>query len=80
MSDSRKPNDARDSTYQTSKLILIADDNYTIHDSPETTLAATQAGVARVFPKSGSGAGLIKTVEELLAKEPPLPKSSRANA
>lgn len=149
MSDSRKPSDARDSTYQTSKLILIADDNglvrkllrgmlergggwhvtgardgreavlkaqelkpdavildlampvmdgleaareigkvlpsapvilYTIHDSPETTLAATQAGVARVFPKTGSGEGLIKTIEELLAKESPLPKSSRANA
>lgn len=53
---------------------------YTIHDSPETALAATQAGIARVFPKTGSGQGLIKTVEELLAKEPPPPKSSRANA
>lgn len=53
---------------------------YTIHDSPETTLAATQAGVARVFPKTGSGQGLIKTVQELLAKECPPPKSSRANA
>jgi DNA-binding NarL/FixJ family response regulator len=53
---------------------------FTIHDSPETTLAATQAGVARVFPKTGSGQGLIKTVEELLAKECPAPKSSRANA
>lgn len=149
MGNARKPSDRRDSTYQTSKLILIADDNalvrkllrgmlergggwevvgardgqeavlkaqelkpdavildlampvmdgleaareigkelpsaplilYTIHDSPETTLAATQAGVARVFPKTGSGQGLIKTVEELLAKEPPLPKSFRANA
>ena len=53
---------------------------FTIHDSPETTLAATQAGVACVFPKTGSGQGLIKTVEALLAKEWPAPKNSRANA
>lgn len=51
---------------------------YTIHDSPETTLAATQAGVACVFPKAGSGQALIKTVGELLAKEVPTPKSSAA--
>jgi len=53
---------------------------YTIHDSPETTLAATQAGVARVFPKTGSGQALIKTVGELLTKENAAPKSSRADA
>jgi len=53
---------------------------YTIHDSPETTLAATQAGVARVFPKTGSGHALIKTVGELLTKENSAPKSSRAHA
>jgi DNA-binding NarL/FixJ family response regulator len=150
MGDTGKPSDWRNSTtYQTSKLILIADDNalvrkllrgmlerdggwevagardgqeavlkaqelkpdavildlampvmdgldaareigkklpsapiilFTIHDSPETTLAATQAGVACVFPKTGSGHGLIKTVEELLAKEYSAPKSPRANA
>lgn len=148
MGDIRKSSD-RDSTYQTSKLILIADDNalvrkllrgmlerdggwevagardgreavlkaqelkpdavildlampvmdgleaareigkalpsapvtlYTIHDSPETTLAATQAGVARVFPKTGGGQALIRTVGELLTKESSAPKSSRANA
>jgi len=149
MSDTRKPSDARDSTYRMPKLILIADDNglvrkllrgmlerdggwevagardgreavlkaqelkpdavildlampvmdgleaareigkalpsapvilYTIHDSPETALAATQAGVARVFPKTGSGQALIKTVGELLTRENSAPKSSRANA
>jgi len=149
MSDTRKPSDARDTTYRMPKLILIADDNglvrkllrgmlerdggwevagardgreavlkaqelkpdavildlampvmdgleaareigkalpsapvilYTIHDSPETALAATQAGVARVFPKTGSGQALIKTVGELLTRENSAPKSSRANA
>lgn len=53
---------------------------YTIHDSPETTLAATQVGVARVFPKTGSGQALIKTVGELLTKENSAPKSTRAHA
>lgn len=53
---------------------------YTIHDSPETTLAARQAGVARVFPKTGSGRALIKTVGELLTKENSAPKSTRAHA
>lgn len=53
---------------------------YTIHDSPETTLAATQAGVARVFPKTGSAEALIKAVGELLTNENSAPKSSRANA
>lgn len=53
---------------------------YTIHDSPETTLAATRAGVARVFPKTGSAEALIKAVGELLTNENSAPKSSRANA
>lgn len=53
---------------------------FTIYDSPETVLAATLAGVACVFPKTGSGQALIKTVGELLAKESSASKSSRANA
>ncbi|MHB8412977.1 MAG: response regulator [Candidatus Acidiferrales bacterium] len=43
---------------------------FTMYDSPETTLAAKEAGVAMVFPKSGSGQALIRMVEELLEKQP----------
>ena len=42
---------------------------FTMYDSPETTLAAKEAGVAQVFPKSGSGQALIRTVEELMEKQ-----------
>jgi len=42
---------------------------FTLYDSPETTLAAKEAGVAQVFPKTGSGVALIRAVEKLLAKE-----------
>ncbi|MHB8525989.1 MAG: response regulator [Candidatus Acidiferrales bacterium] len=43
---------------------------FTLYDSPETTLAATAAGVARVLPKTAAGLPLIRAVEELLAGGP----------
>jgi len=42
---------------------------FTMYDSPETTLAAQKAGIAQVFPKSGSGQALIRMVEELMEKQ-----------
>lgn len=43
---------------------------FTIHDSPEMAVAAKQAGVSRVLPKTAAGVPLIRAVEELLAKKP----------
>ncbi|MHB8412268.1 MAG: response regulator [Candidatus Acidiferrales bacterium] len=43
---------------------------FTLYDSPETTLAATAAGVSRVLPKTAAGLPLIRAVEELLAQGP----------
>ena len=43
---------------------------FTLYDSPETTLAATAAGVSRVLPKTAAGLPLIRAVEELLAEGP----------
>jgi len=40
---------------------------FTLYDSPQITLAAKDAGVAQVFPKSSSGQALIRMVEKLLA-------------
>ncbi len=41
---------------------------FTLYDSPETILAAKEAGVARVLPKTGSGQALIEAVRELLGR------------
>ncbi|HEV2315397.1 MAG TPA: response regulator transcription factor [Candidatus Acidoferrales bacterium] len=40
---------------------------FTLYDSPEMTLAAKEAGVSRVLPKTASGLPLIQAVRDLLA-------------
>lgn len=42
---------------------------FTLYDSPEMTLAAKEAGVSRVLPKTASGLPLIQAVRDLLAAE-----------
>lgn len=39
---------------------------FTLYDSPEMTLAAKEAGVSRVLPKTASGLPLIQAVRDLL--------------
>ncbi|MGH9728738.1 MAG: response regulator [Candidatus Acidiferrales bacterium] len=41
---------------------------FTLYDSPEMALAAKEAGVSRVLPKTASGLPLIQAVRELLAR------------
>ncbi|HEV2616114.1 MAG TPA: response regulator transcription factor [Candidatus Acidoferrales bacterium] len=41
---------------------------FTLYDSPEMSLAAKEAGVSRVLPKTASGLPLIQAVRELLAR------------
>ncbi len=40
---------------------------FTLYDSTEMTLAAKEAGVSRVLPKTASGLPLIQAVRDLLA-------------
>ena len=40
---------------------------FTLYDSPEMALAAKEAGVSRVLPKTASGLPLIQAVRDLLA-------------
>ena len=40
---------------------------FTLYDSPEMALAAKEAGVSRVLPKTASGLPLIQAVQDLLA-------------
>jgi DNA-binding NarL/FixJ family response regulator len=40
---------------------------FTLYDSPEMTLAAKEAGVSRVLPKTASGLPLIQALRDLLA-------------
>ncbi len=42
---------------------------FTLYDSPEMTLAAKEAGVSRVLPKTASGLPLIQAVRDLLAAD-----------
>ena len=51
---------------------------FTLYDSPETTLAAKEAGVARVLSKTASGKPLIKAVRELLSQGPETTGSNRS--
>ncbi len=44
---------------------------FTLYDSPEMTLAAKEAGVSRVLPKTASGLPLIQAVRDLLAANSP---------
>jgi len=50
---------------------------FTLYDSPEMTLAAKEAGVSRVLPKTASGLPLIHAVQDLLANGP---ESSRTRS
>jgi DNA-binding NarL/FixJ family response regulator len=42
---------------------------FTLYDSPEMTLAAKEAGVSRVLPKTASGLPLIQAVRDLLSAD-----------
>lgn len=42
---------------------------FTLYDSPEMTLAAREAGVSRVLPKTASGLPLIQAVRDLLTAD-----------
>jgi len=42
---------------------------FTLYDSPEMTLAAKEAGVSRVLPKTASGLPLIQAVRDLLTAD-----------
>lgn len=44
---------------------------FTLYDSPEMTLAAREAGVSRVLPKTASGLPLIQAVRDLLTANSP---------
>ncbi|HEV2615557.1 MAG TPA: response regulator transcription factor [Candidatus Acidoferrales bacterium] len=42
---------------------------FTLYDSPEMSVAAKEAGVSRVLPKTAAGLPLIEAVEELLTNK-----------
>lgn len=46
---------------------------FTLYDSPEMTLAAKEAGVSRVLPKTASGLPLIQAMRDLLTASSDFP-------